>query len=179
MSVAELLAKIQVLPRAERLRLVREIILSVQEELLETPAPWDRDPRVMARLLESIAEAKAGQRVEGALETLTEGSAVTMENDSGIKPEYDFKTLRKADPARHRAILARGKSGATVNQENGSATVIALDSEFPIVASSDLLALAGIAKSDVQVHARDRAEDAARLETLEELTRLSQELGLY
>lgn len=69
MSIAELLTKIQLLSRADRLRLVREIIVSVEaeEELLETPAPWDRDPRVMARLLESIAQAKAGQRVEAAL----------------------------------------------------------------------------------------------------------------
>ena len=69
MSVAELLAKIQLLSRADRLRLVREIIVSVEaeEELLETPAPWDRDPRVMARLLESIAQSKAGQRVKATL----------------------------------------------------------------------------------------------------------------
>ena len=120
MSAAELLAKIQVLPRAERLRLVREIIVSVEEELLEMPAPWERDPRVMSRLLESIAQSKAGQRVEAAL----------------------------IDP-------------------------------FPKKPSDDLLALADIANSDVEVNARDRAEDAARLETLEELTRLSQELGLY
>ena len=69
MSVAELRLEIQVLTRAERLRLVRDIItsLEIEEELLETPAPWDRDPRVMARLLESIAQSKAGQRVEAAL----------------------------------------------------------------------------------------------------------------
>lgn len=82
-----------------------------------------------------------------------------MKNDSDLKPEYDFKTLRKADPAHHHAILARGKSGVTVHQEDGSVTIIALDTEFPIKPSSDLVALAGIAKSDVQVHARDRAED--------------------
>ena len=69
MSVAELLPEIQVLTRAERLRLVRDIIasLEVEEELLETPAPWDRDPQVMARLRESIAQSKAGQRMEAAL----------------------------------------------------------------------------------------------------------------
>ena len=69
MSVAELRLEIQVLTRAERLRLVRDIIasLEIEEELLETPAPWERAPRVMARLLESIAEAKAGQRMEAAL----------------------------------------------------------------------------------------------------------------
>ena len=100
MSAAELLAKIQLLSRAERLRLVCEIIVSVEEELLEIPAPWERDPRVMARLLESIAQSKAGQRVEAAL----------------------------IDP-------------------------------FPKKPSDDLLTLAGIAKSDVQIHARDRAED--------------------
>ena len=169
-----------ILARGERLRLMREIITSVEseEELLEMPAPWDRDPRMMARLLESIAQAKAGQRVEAALETPTEESAVTMGNDSDIKPKYDFKTLRKADASRHRAILARGKSGATVNQDD-AANSTALDAEFPIKPSSDLLALAGIAKSDMQVHARDRAEDAARLEVLEELTREAQELGMY
>lgn len=101
-----------------------------------------------------------------------------MKNDSDLKPEYDFKTLRKADSARHCAILARGKSGAIVNQDD-AANGIALDAKFPIKPSSDLLALAGIAKSDARVHARDNAEDTARLETLEELTRLSQELGLY
>lgn len=69
MSVAELSSEIQVLTRAERLRLVRDIItsLEIEEELLETPAPWERDPRVKARLLESIAETKSGQRVEAAL----------------------------------------------------------------------------------------------------------------
>ena len=46
-----------------------------------------------------------------------------MKNDSGLKPEYDFKTLLKADPARHRAILARGASSATVRQEDGLVTV--------------------------------------------------------
>ena len=50
-----------------------------------------------------------------------------MKNDSDLKPEYDFKTLRKADPARHRAILARGASSATVRQEDGSVTIIALE----------------------------------------------------
>ena len=50
-----------------------------------------------------------------------------MKNDSGLKPEYDFKTLLKADPARHRAILARGASSATVRQEDGLVTVIALE----------------------------------------------------
>ena len=49
-----------------------------------------------------------------------------MKNDSDLKPEYDFKTLRKADPARHRAILTRGVNAATVHQEDGSVTVIAL-----------------------------------------------------
>ena len=69
MPVAELPFDIQILTRAERLRLVSDIIASLEfeEELLETPAPWERDPRVMARLLESIAQAKAGQRVEAAL----------------------------------------------------------------------------------------------------------------
>ncbi len=164
MSTAELLEKIQLLSRAERLELVREIIVSVEEELLEPPAPWERDPRVMARLLESIAQSKAGQRVEIALETLTEENAVTTEDDSGIKPDYNFKTLRKADPARHRAILARGSSNATVRREDGSVAII--DTEFPIKPSSELLTLAGIAKSDVRVHARDHAEDAAQLEAV-------------
>ena len=69
MSVAELRLEIQALTRAERLRLVRDIIasLEIEEELLETPAPWERDPRVMARLLESIAQSKSGQRMEAAL----------------------------------------------------------------------------------------------------------------
>ena len=69
MSVAELSSEIQVLTRAERLRLVRDIItsLEIEEELLETPAPWELDPRVMARLLESIAQSKSGQRMEAAL----------------------------------------------------------------------------------------------------------------
>lgn len=69
MTVAELPLEIQILTRAERLRLVRDIIasLELEEELLETQAPWDRDPRVMARLRESIAQSKAGQRMEAAL----------------------------------------------------------------------------------------------------------------
>ncbi len=69
MPVAELPLEIQILTRAERLRLVRDIIasLEVEEELLETPAPWERDPQIMARLLESIAQSKAGQRMEAAL----------------------------------------------------------------------------------------------------------------
>ena len=50
-----------------------------------------------------------------------------MNNDSDLKPEYDFKTLRKADPTRHRAILARGASGASVRQADGSERVIALE----------------------------------------------------
>ena len=81
---------------------MRDIIasLELEEELLETPAPWDRDPQVMARLLESIAQSKAGQRMEAAL----------------------------IDP-------------------------------FPKKPSDDLMVVAGIAKSDVQIHARDHAED--------------------
>ena len=49
-----------------------------------------------------------------------------MNNDSDLKREYDFKTLRKADPARHRAVLARGASSA-VRQEDGSVTVTTLE----------------------------------------------------
>ena len=65
-----------------------------------------------------------------------------------------------------------------MNQDD-AANSSTLEAEFPIKPSSDLLTLAGIAKSDVQVHARDRAEDAARLKVLEELTREAQELGMY
>ena len=54
----------------------------------------------------------------------------------------------------------------------------ALIDPVPKKPSDDLLVVAGIAKSDVQIHARDRAEDAARLEVLKELTREGQELGL-
>ncbi len=86
MSVAELLIAIQVLSRAERLRLVREIIVMLEAELTDefpvipttallelsgrakgSSSPWERDPVVAARLRESIAEASAGQVVEKEL----------------------------------------------------------------------------------------------------------------
>ena len=50
-----------------------------------------------------------------------------MNNDSDVKTEYDFKTLRKANPARHRSILTRGASSATARQADGSERVIALE----------------------------------------------------
>jgi hypothetical protein len=44
-----------------------------------------------------------------------------------MKPEYDFKTMRKADPARHRVILARGTNVAKVNHDDGSSSTVALE----------------------------------------------------
>ena len=49
-----------------------------------------------------------------------------------------------------RLRLARDIISSTI--DNGEA-------EFPVKPTGDLLALAGIAKSSVQVHARDHAED--------------------
>ncbi len=70
MSSAELLPEIQALPRVEQLRLVKEIMATLElEERLNTPmpAPWERDPKVAQELRESIAQAKAGNVIEMAL----------------------------------------------------------------------------------------------------------------
>ena len=118
MPVAELLAKIQVLPRAARLRLVREIVTSLIEEEDEFPvncSSWRASLKALSALMPAT------------MRRMKPSSVVTMKNDSDFKPEYDFKTLRKADPARHRAILARGASSAAVQQEDGSVTVITLE----------------------------------------------------
>ncbi len=40
-----------------------------------------------------------------------------------------------------------------------SSTIDSGDAEFPVKATADLITLAGVAKSDVRVHARDHAED--------------------
>jgi hypothetical protein len=67
-SAAELLPEIQALPRLERLRLVQDILASLErEEESTSEMSWERDPQIAARLRESIAQAKSGQLVEATL----------------------------------------------------------------------------------------------------------------
>jgi uncharacterized protein (DUF4415 family) len=56
-----------------------------------------------------------------------------MKKDFEMKTEYDLEHMKKADPARHREILARGERAALVVSADGASSLKPLTRDVRVV----------------------------------------------